>query len=218
MAGQSTSDKATITLINPTNDQDKETIKFQFNPEQWSITRTAKWASDTASNTVAPPRFQGPEPATVKVEVFLDATDKEDGDITPTVDKLLKAVLPDSGSVQQNQPSAPKARFQWGPIIFKGYIESVGVTYLLFRGIGTPIRGKCDVTIKEFPDEVGTQNPTSGGTPGRRVHRMVAGDTLASVAYREYGKPALWRLLAEANRIDDPMRVPAGTDLLVPPL
>ena len=46
---------------------------------------------------------------------------------------------------------------------------------------------------------------------------MTAGDSLHSVAQREYGKPALWRGLAAANGIDDPLRVPVGTSVLIPP-
>jgi nucleoid-associated protein YgaU len=50
----------------------------------------------------------------------------------------------------------------------------------------------------------------------RKVHTVVAGDSLASVAWREYGDPTLWRAIAERNGIDDPMRLPAGKTLLVP--
>ena len=39
---------------------------------------------------------------------------------------------------------------------------------------------------------------------------MIVGDTLASVAYAEYGDPTLWRPLAAFNGIDDPLRVPTG--------
>jgi nucleoid-associated protein YgaU len=45
----------------------------------------------------------------------------------------------------------------------------------------------------------------------------VQGDTLTSVAQQEYGDPGLWRALADANGVDDPMRLPAGARLLVPP-
>jgi nucleoid-associated protein YgaU len=46
---------------------------------------------------------------------------------------------------------------------------------------------------------------------------VVAGDTLASVAYAEYGDPNGWRRLAEANDIDDPLRLRDGVVLHVPP-
>jgi nucleoid-associated protein YgaU len=47
---------------------------------------------------------------------------------------------------------------------------------------------------------------------------VVAGDTLPSVAFHAYGDPNLWRAVAEANGIDDPMRLRAGTRLLLPAL
>jgi len=45
---------------------------------------------------------------------------------------------------------------------------------------------------------------------------MISGDTLALVAYREYGDPKLWRALATYNGIDDPMRIPHGAQVLLP--
>ena len=48
------------------------------------------------------------------------------------------------------------------------------------------------------------------------MHRIVAGDSLASVAYAEYGDPTAWRALAAFNEVDDPLRVPTGTVLLLP--
>jgi nucleoid-associated protein YgaU len=45
---------------------------------------------------------------------------------------------------------------------------------------------------------------------------MVVGDSLASLAYAEYGDPTLWRYLASFNRIDDPLRIPQGSVVLLP--
>ena len=44
----------------------------------------------------------------------------------------------------------------------------------------------------------------------------MAGDSLASVAFAEYGDPTAWRALAAFNDIDDPLRVPTGSLLLLP--
>jgi nucleoid-associated protein YgaU len=44
------------------------------------------------------------------------------------------------------------------------------------------------------------------------VRTVVAGDSLASIAYREYGDPTMWRPLAAFNGIDDPLRAAAGRD------
>ena len=81
---------------------------------------------------------------------------------------------------------------------------------------GTPIRATCTVALEEMPGEPPRQNPTSGSPAARATYTVVAGDTLASIAYAEYGDPRLWRPLAAFNGIDDPMRVPIGSTVLVP--
>lgn len=211
--------KATLAIQTPKagGGSDIDVIELPFNPKEWSITHAAEWKVETTKKSAPPPEFKGPKAASASVDIFLDECERPDGDISRTVAKLRTCVAPEPSSVSANKPSAPHVLFTWGKAIeFKGYVESVAVTYTMFRGDGTPIRGTCKVSMKEFPPAVPGQNPTSGGAGGRRTHRVVAGDTLASIAFAEYADPARWRALAEANRISDPMRVPPGTELLVP--
>jgi Contractile injection system tube protein len=42
-------------------------------------------------------------------------------------------------------------------------------------------------------------------------------ESLYDVAFRYYGNPAMWRLIAAYNGIADPLRVPPGTVLRIPP-
>jgi nucleoid-associated protein YgaU len=44
------------------------------------------------------------------------------------------------------------------------------------------------------------------------------GDSLPSIAYDAYGDPTQWRVIAEANDVDDPLRLRRGTDLRIPTL
>jgi len=46
-----------------------------------------------------------------------------------------------------------------------------------------------------------------------RVRTIKAGDRLPVVAAEVYGDPRLWRLIAEANDIDDPLRFPTPEDV-----
>jgi hypothetical protein len=213
--------KATLVILEPKkggNQAELDRIEFSFNPKEWSITRAAEWRSETTKRSTPPPEFKGPRPASISVEMFLDETEDSNGDISKTVARLFRCVQPEDASVAANKPSAPHVLFQWGDITFKGYIEQVAVKYTLFRGTGTPVRGLATLTIKEFPSAPGAQNPTSGGEPGNRSHRIGAGDTLASIAYREYGQAAMWRKIADFNpALDDPLRIPDGTVLLIPP-
>jgi hypothetical protein len=54
----------------------------------------------------------------------------------------------------------------------------------------------------------------AGGSPGEPP---VVGQRLDEIAHQYYGDPALWRLVASLNGIADPMRVPEGTVLRLPP-
>jgi hypothetical protein len=214
--------KATLTVLEPKpggSAAELDRIELPFNPKEWSITHAAEWKSETTKKSAPPPEFKGPKPSSANVEIFLDESDRDGGDISKTVDRLKKLVAPEQSSVSANKPSAPHVLFEWGKAItFRGYVDSVAVKYTMFRGQGTPIRGTVTVAMKEFPTPAAKQNPSSGGRAGHRTHRMVAGDTLASVAYAEFGDPNRWRHIAEANGIDDPLRVREGAVLHVPPL
>ena len=52
------------------------------------------------------------------------------------------------------------------------------------------------------------------GSLARRHGRRL----LAVIAYAAYGDPTRWRLIAEANGIDDPLRLRRGTPLTIPRL
>ena len=50
------------------------------------------------------------------------------------------------------------------------------------------------------------------------MHLVKDGDSLPSIAYRAYGDATRWRTIADANDIDDPLRLRRGTALTVPRL
>lgn len=201
-------------------------VEFPFNPATFSITRGAKWQQNSNKDGLLPAEYHGPVASSIQVKMFLDETQgdpgskfKEDGDISRTVKKILEQVNPEAKSVSKDKPSAPFVRFIWGAAIeFKGYIASAAVEYTLFRENGTPVRGTVTLTLNEFGLAEKAQNPTSGGEPGSRAHRVVAGDTLASIAYDEYGDAGDWRRIANANSsISDPLRLQPGMALVIPP-
>jgi nucleoid-associated protein YgaU len=198
-----------------------EKIEFQFNPKELTLTKTAKWDRKAAKGAKKSgvPEFLGAEPAKMSVEMFLDATRKMDDSVVKAVEKLFSCCVPAAGTSEKQKPSPPWVRFHWGPVTgFPGHVKSVSVKYTLFAPSGLPVRALCTLQIEEMGGETGNQNPTSGALAARTVRTVVDGDSLASVAYHEYGDPTRWRVLAEANDIDDPMRLPVGCALLVPPL
>jgi nucleoid-associated protein YgaU len=62
-----------------------------------------------------------------------------------------------------------------------------------------------------------TAAPPSG--PGEQ-YTVEAGDTLATIANKFYGDPALWRPIYEANRAaigENPDAIQVGTQIRIPP-
>ncbi|HZT67017.1 MAG TPA: LysM peptidoglycan-binding domain-containing protein [Acidimicrobiales bacterium] len=193
-------------------------IDFQVNPNQYHVTKQAHWKEDaqTASSEAGAQQFQGTQARSLSLTLFLDSSLTPPFNVTPKIQMLLSTCDPTTASIEDGNPAPPEILFGWGLTEpFRGYITSVDVTYSLFR-LGTPIRAEANVSITEVPLPLPGTNPTSGGLATRRTHTVVAGDTLASVAQKEYGRPALWRPLADLNGIDDPTRLRPGTVLIVP--
>jgi nucleoid-associated protein YgaU len=135
------------------------------------------------------------------------------------VQTLLSLCEVSPSSKSGGQPEPPIILLTWGSggYPFECFCDSVNVKYTFFDADGTPLRATVSLSLSEVPPTPDGQNPTSGGVAGRRSHLVTAGDSLQSIAYKEYGRPALWRALAGANDIDDPMRLTPGTRLLIPP-
>jgi len=53
-------------------------------------------------------------------------------------------------------------------------------------------------------------------TPGRG-YEVSGQERLDEIAYRFYGDPSMWRLIARANKIADPLNLQAGQVLWIPP-
>jgi hypothetical protein len=197
----------------------KGSITFQFNPKELTIAKSAKWERkpQKKSTTAGPPEFNGAEPCKLTVEMFFDATAKDSDGVVGTVEKLFGCCVPTTKAIGSFKAIPYLVIFRWGRTTsFPGFITQVSAKYTLFSAEGTPIRAVCSVTMEEMPPGKPKPNPTSGVIDVQRAHVMIAGDSLASIAYSEYGDAVLWRPLASFNEIDDPMRVPEGTTLLLP--
>ena len=197
------------------------TVKFQFNPNSLSLSKSTEWRRKPArmAEEAALPEFVGSGPRTLSLDVFLDDTDDHENKVEKRVEKLLIACVPTKQSIARKTPASPWVRFEWGKaksVSFDGVLSSLSVNYSLFDVDGKPLRATCQLSIEEAGTSILGQNPTSGSREARRTHRVVAGDSLPQLAFREYGDATAWRVIAEANDIDDPMVLAPGTELLVP--
>jgi nucleoid-associated protein YgaU len=195
-----------------------DTVEFQFNPKEVTISKSAQWEKKPAKGAkkAGPPEYKGADPCKLTLEMFFDATMQSSRSVVDSVEKLFKCCVPIDKD-RAKKPMPPLVVFTWGGITsFPAYVTQVNAKYTRFAANGVPIRAVCTVNLEEMPSAAGKQNPTSGVLGVERSHTMIAGDTLPLVAYREYGDPAMWRPLAAYNGVDDPMRIAHGSQILLP--
>ena len=216
---------AKATIIN--KDTGGPPVECMFNPKEYALAKQNNWKAGTAKGANMPPLdFGGGEPAKLQMQLFFDtyaaAQDGNAKDVRKEyTDKLWKLMMVDPALKHPKNKKArpPLVCFQWGPAwSFDAVITSLNVKFTLFLDRGTPVRATVDVTFTQVVDPTAfqSQNPTSGGVGGERVWTVGEGDTLAWIAYKEYGDPTLWRPIADANRLTSVRRLTPGMHLEIP--
>jgi hypothetical protein len=195
-------------------------LDFMFNPKELSITKSSSWKDAQSRGAKKAPKkeFVGTNARTLSMELLFDGWASGKGDVSSKLKQLFDWTCPTQESMSANKPQPSVVVLHWGSQAwFEGYVKQVNATYTLFDDQGTPLRATAKVSLEELPADAASQNPTSGSLPGHRTYRAVSGDSLHSIAYQEYRRPGYWRALAEANGIDDPLRLEPGMTLLIPP-
>lgn len=208
--------KATITNLD-TN----AVIECLFNPTEYSIAKSNNWQpKPVVGKNVPKLDFTGGGSRTLTVELFFDVFEA-DGDVRSHVNKLWDLTMIDESNKNDKTKKSrpPLCLFQWGPDWhFKAAVTSLNVRYTLFKQDGTPVRAVASVSLQEAEDDKeqkGT-NPTSYAEPGHRRRIVRPHDTLPLIAYEEYGDPNKWRVIADANRLDNPAAIEPGQVLAIP--
>lgn len=194
-----------------------DTIQCAFNPESYTISKTNIWTyKPNQSKDYPKPEFGGGMPMVYRMQLLLDVSlQAADQSIKDQANALMKAM--------HGGGSPPKfITFSWGSTTLpKAAPLSISIQYALFHPNGDPIRAFVDLELAQADDSSPpgqAQNPTTRGTAGLRSHIVQDGDSLHSIAYECYGDATRWRTIAEANEVDDPLRLRRGTSLSIPRL
>lgn len=229
-----------LTTATIRDDEHGKTVMCMFNPKEYTFSKSNSWTSNsTPGSNMGLVEFGSGQPATLQMDLFFDTyahvksgTSMEDK--PKDVRKAYTGAIWDMMKVDPNLPSLndkpgyasknkkgrpPIVIFQWGETwTFKAVITSLSEHFTLFLSDGTPVRSTLKVSFQQIRDErwYPSTNPTSGGAGGERVWTVSAGDTLAWIAYKEYGDPNLWRLIADANRLAKIRQLAPGMILEIP--
>jgi hypothetical protein len=198
-------------------------LEFKFNPSEYSVSKGARWKlpeRNMKDKQGGKPEFLGSDPQAISLQIFFDDWEAAFGNVTKDVDQLFDWCAPSATSISSEKPQPAELLFIWGSntqlVDRKFYLEKVSVKYTMFSRTGNPLRATADIVLKEIPNPAAPTNPTSGSIHARKTHVISDGDTLQSIANREYGNPNFWRGLAIFNDIDDPLRLATGARILLP--
>jgi hypothetical protein len=197
-----------------TNVDKGEDIKVLFNPKEYLIEKKTPWTEMNVFGMDSPPvQFTMGERKRLSMELFFDTSeDKSDvREFTGKVEELMMV------NAQEHRP--PVLRFSWGNLSFDCVLEDLVQRFTLFRDDGTPLRAILKVIFKEYASAA-TQLSNTRRESADHTKRMVIreGESLSSLAAREYNDPGKWRVIARTNRIEDPENIKPGTIVELPPL
>jgi hypothetical protein len=195
-------------------------FRVLFNPTSYSINSSVSWEPQVSRELNAPSlTYGGGASRTLTLELFYDVTEPIDGsrinDVRRETNKVVTLARKD-----RDLGRPPVVAIEWGaaPLTgsdfpFTGVVTGLIQNFDFFSADGAPVRATLNVTFTEFADPEIDQRKLDPEFTTRVVKR---GDTLSGIAAELYGDPRHWRIIAQANRLDDPRRLEIGRRLAVP--
>jgi nucleoid-associated protein YgaU len=203
-------------------DTQSTVVECLFNPTDYTFSKSNTWTPDKAPGKDIPiVNFQGGGPTTLQVSLMFDtyaAGKRQDvRDYTEKVVSLMN-IAPNTTDSQSKTGRPPRVSFRWGNSwSFKAVITQISQHFTLFLSDGTPVRATLDVHFTQV-EQQGTYHPTNPTSIAetQKVHLVGPGETIDGIAFRELGDASKWRLIADLNNLDNPMRLRPGDRLASP--
>jgi hypothetical protein len=197
-------------------------IECMFNPFEYTISKSNSFSEEPKNDSDTPQgEFKKAGSQTLELKLVFD-TYEEGKDVSEITNKLWAFMRTDvfyQKTSESGKKSPPQVAFEWGGVFrFVSYIVSMTQKFTLFLKDGTPVRAEVTVKFTQYTDvnDYPKQNPSSGGGPTERIRQVVAGDRLDWIAAQEYADASQWRLIAEHNRIANPLALKPGMRLRIP--
>jgi nucleoid-associated protein YgaU len=196
-------------------------VQVMYNPKEFTIDASTQFQRSAMPGLQTPiTQFVSGQTQTLSLDLFFDTyEDKTDVRLhTAQVTNLLK--------IDSDIHAPPVCRFEWGVplslekgVFFQGVFDKVTQKFTMFLDSGMPVRATLSVSISEYRSiEEQTVRIKFQSSDRTKVRVLKQGDQLWYIAEQEYGDPAQWRLIADANNIGNPRLLPTGTEVILPPL
>jgi nucleoid-associated protein YgaU len=195
-------------------------VKAKFNPNRLTVSRSVRWEDQQTPKRDNPEmQFTGADASTLSMDLFFDTYDTDEAKKTSvrTYTDKLRGLTTVEQHGDKHRP--PVCRLVWGQqaTFFQGVLTQLETQFTMFMDDGTPVRATNRCTFKQWRSNTSDlQKQDLLSSDVAKVWVVKQGQTLADIAAREYGDPRQWRVIADANRIDDPSVLTIGRRLVLP--
>lgn len=165
-------------------------------------------------------RFEKYRPETLSFDFEIDCTGiveetQENDKVYDKVDDLEKLLYVYNSD--GHRPSYVVVCF--AAILFKGQLSRMNVDYTLFSEKGIPLRATVSLAFVGFRCSEEERKKFHKQSPDMsRLITVKEGETLPYLCHKIYGDSLLVRQIAKFNNLGGFRNIPAGTELLFPPL
>ena len=188
-----------------------------FNQDNWSEEEKYEYRDPQPAGTnKTEQRFLGVRPKALSVELLIDGTGAsgQKEDVTAKLIELRRTV---GFNGDLHKPNLLFVVF--GLFIFQGIIETIEIQHTLFRPNGTSLRAKVKLSFKEHEETISKILKADNKSADLTHHRMIrAGDRLDNLCNSIYGSPRFTLEVAKANGLTSFRKLPAGQELVFPPI
>lgn len=209
-------DKAKLVIEQPVSPENlPKEIPVRFNPTEYQLQKQNSFADINIPGLETPPiQFVRGSGEKLTTELLVDTSDTLK-DVREEYVNALRGLM----NIQRELHAPPIVKFVWGGSVFRGVLESLGVTYVMFRSDGVPIRARLSISLKEYrPVEIQIKERPTASPDFEKTYTVVRGDTISAIAEKVYRDASVWREIAKANDIRDPRRIAPGRVLSLPKL
>lgn len=206
-----TLEKAMIQRVDENGNNKGDPVRVLFNPAEYSIEQSNQFQTIALPGQSAPiTQFISGNTRTLTMDLFFDSYEKGE-DVRIYTDQV-------TGLLNMDGNAPPICKFMWGKWGFNAVVERVLQRFTMFLGSGIPVRATLNVVFKEYKT-ISEQIQYNPGNENKTKQITVKpGETLSLIAGREYGDAQKWKIIADANGIENPRKLRAGQQITIPPL
>lgn len=198
-----------------------ETLSLPVVVEQLTFDKRITYVKDRQLGSIGGgAKYQQYEPKRLSLKFTIDTTGVVEG--TRKGDKAYDKVQEIEKVLYNYKTEAHRPAYVvlcYAQIMFKGQLARMDVNYTLFTVDGIPLRAEVSLEFKGYMCGEEERKKFSKQSPDMsRLITVKEGETLPYLCYRMYGDSQLVRQVARFNNLNGFRDIPAGTELLFPPL